>query len=73
MWGGAPVRHYLYGRRLFLKMVACRTRQVLVQDRYHEMTINDDGEEGMCARRGPCIPICSDYLSRDNVTADDNE
>ena len=25
----------------------------------------------MCARHGPCFPICSHYLSRGNVTADD--
>ena len=37
-------------------------------------TINDDGRgECVCARHEPRIPLGSDYLSRDNVTADDNK
>ena len=36
-------------------------------------TINDHGEESVSARHEPRIPLGSDYLSRDNVTADDNK
>ena len=70
MWGGPPVRLDIYSIFLFIRGKRgghARFWYRIGTDDPTKMTINDYGEERVCVRHEPRIPLGSDYLSRDNV------